>query len=117
MYDRFRARIMFPVADARGRVVGFGARATRENQPPKYLNTSENELYHKGMDGGERRNLLNIVGKTIRSWDARGQAFRIEYDCVRTNGGVIDDVMREVDRIRAERGLPTNEEALRQQQG
>jgi DNA primase len=47
-YDRFRARIMFPVADARGRVVGFGARATRENQRPKYLNTSENELYHKG---------------------------------------------------------------------
>src|SRR2546425_614146 len=42
-YDRFRARIMFPVADARGRVVGFGARATRDNQRPKYLNTSENE--------------------------------------------------------------------------
>jgi DNA primase len=47
-YDRFRARIMFPVADARGKVVGFGARATRETQRPKYLNTSENELYHKG---------------------------------------------------------------------
>jgi DNA primase len=48
-YDRFRARIMFPLADARGRVLGFGARAVREDQRPKYLNTSENELYHKGQ--------------------------------------------------------------------
>jgi DNA primase len=47
VYDRFRERIMFPSADARGRVVGFGARAMRDNQPPKYLNTSDNELYHK----------------------------------------------------------------------
>jgi DNA primase len=47
-YDRFRSRIMFPLADPRGRVLGFGARAVREDQRPKYLNTSENELYHKG---------------------------------------------------------------------
>lgn len=47
IYDRFRARIMFPCADLRGRAVGFGARAMRENQPPKYLNTTEGELYHK----------------------------------------------------------------------
>ena len=38
---------MFPSADARGRVVGFGARAMRDNQRPKYLNTAEDELYHK----------------------------------------------------------------------
>jgi DNA primase len=38
---------MFPAADARGRVLGFGARAMRENQLPKYLNTSDGELYHK----------------------------------------------------------------------
>ena len=48
IYDRFRERVMFPLADARGRVVGFGARAMRENQPPKYLNTSEGEVFHKG---------------------------------------------------------------------
>jgi DNA primase len=48
VFDRFRERIIFPLADARGRVLGFGARAMRENQRPKYLNTSENELYHKG---------------------------------------------------------------------
>jgi DNA primase len=40
---------MFPLADARGRILGFGARAVREDQRPKYLNTSENELYHKGQ--------------------------------------------------------------------
>jgi DNA primase len=39
---------MFPLADSRGRVVGFGARAMRDNQPPKYLNTSEGEVFHKG---------------------------------------------------------------------
>ncbi len=48
-YDRFRARIMFPLADVRGRVLGFGARAMRDDQKPKYLNTSDNDVYHKGM--------------------------------------------------------------------
>ena len=48
-YDRFRSRIMFPLADIRGRVLGFGARAMGEEQRPKYLNTSDNDLYHKGL--------------------------------------------------------------------
>ena len=48
VYDRFRGRVMFPLADHRGRVLGFGARSLTEGQRPKYLNTSENELYHKG---------------------------------------------------------------------
>ena len=47
-YDRFRSRIMFPLAELRGRVLGFGARAMGADQRPKYLNTSDNELYHKG---------------------------------------------------------------------
>jgi len=47
-YDRFRARIVFPVRDERGRVQGFGARALREGQQPKYLNSPESELYRKG---------------------------------------------------------------------
>jgi DNA primase len=47
-YDRFRARIMFPLADARGKVLGFGARKLGEGQGPKYLNTSENDIFHKG---------------------------------------------------------------------
>jgi DNA primase len=48
-YDRFRGRIMFPLTDVRGRVLGFGARAMREEQKPKYLNTSDNDVYHKGQ--------------------------------------------------------------------
>ena len=46
-YDRFRARITFPVRDARGRVQGFGARALRPDTKPKYLNSPEGELYRK----------------------------------------------------------------------
>jgi DNA primase len=49
LYDRFRERIMFPLTDVRGRVLGFGARAMREEQKPKYLNTSDNDVYHKGL--------------------------------------------------------------------
>jgi DNA primase len=49
LYDRFRSRIMFPLADARGRVLGFGARTLSEDQRPKYLNTSDNTVYHKGL--------------------------------------------------------------------
>jgi DNA primase len=48
LYDRFRGRIMFPLADRRGQVLGFGARAMGEGRGPKYLNSSENDVYHKG---------------------------------------------------------------------
>jgi DNA primase len=47
-YDRFRGRIMFPLADRRGRVLGFGARSMGEGRGPKYLNTAENQIFHKG---------------------------------------------------------------------
>jgi DNA primase len=46
--DRFRERIMFPLADARGRVLGFGARAMRDDQGAKYINTAESAVFHKG---------------------------------------------------------------------
>jgi DNA primase len=49
LYDRFRGRIMFPLTDRRGQVLGFGARAMRDAQGPKYLNTSENEIFRKGQ--------------------------------------------------------------------
>jgi len=48
LIDRFRARIMFPLADGRGRVLGFGARATAPEQRPKYLNSADGAVYHKG---------------------------------------------------------------------
>jgi DNA primase len=50
LYDRFRRRIMFPLCDLRGRVLGFGARALGEDQRPKYLNSSDNAVYHKGRN-------------------------------------------------------------------
>jgi DNA primase len=48
LYDRFRERITFPLADSRGRVLGFGARAMSADAGAKYINTSEGEIYHKG---------------------------------------------------------------------
>jgi DNA primase len=46
-YDRLRGRITFPIHDVRGRVLGFGGRATKPEQEPKYLNTPETALFHK----------------------------------------------------------------------
>ena len=47
-YDRFRDRVMFPIADAKGRVIAFGGRAMSADAQAKYLNTSETSLFHKG---------------------------------------------------------------------
>lgn len=47
-YDRFRDRIIFPIADARGRVVSFGGRAMDPQARAKYLNGPETSLFHKG---------------------------------------------------------------------
>ncbi|MBL8660790.1 MAG: DNA primase [Rhodospirillales bacterium] len=46
-YPRFRNRVMFPIADAQGRILGFGGRSLGDAQP-KYLNTAETEVFHKG---------------------------------------------------------------------
>lgn len=48
-YDRFRDRVMFPIRDKRGRVVGFGGRVVGEGTP-KYLNSPETEIFHKGHE-------------------------------------------------------------------
>jgi DNA primase len=47
-YDRFRHRVMFPIADPRGRIVAFGGRALDPDQNAKYLNSPETPLFHKG---------------------------------------------------------------------
>src|SRR6266567_2553382 len=47
-YDKFRDRVMFPIADLRGRVIAFGGRALEKEQPAKYLNSPETALFHKG---------------------------------------------------------------------
>ena len=52
-YDRFRGRMMFPIRDARGRVIGFGGRILGAGEP-KYLNSPDTVLFDKG------RTLYNI---------------------------------------------------------
>jgi DNA primase len=61
-YDRFRGRLIFPVIDAQGRAVAFGARAIAKGDEPKYLNSPETAAYTKG------RHLfgLNVTRDEIR---------------------------------------------------
>ncbi|MEO7149189.1 MAG: DNA primase, partial [Rhodanobacteraceae bacterium] len=49
-YDRFRERLMFPIMDRRGRVIAFGGRVLSAEQSPKYLNSPETPLFHKGRE-------------------------------------------------------------------
>ncbi len=49
VYDRFRDRVMFPIRDSRGRVLGFGGRVIGEGEP-KYLNSPETPVFHKGRE-------------------------------------------------------------------
>ena len=62
VYDRFRNRLMIPIRDERGRVVGFGARALAAEDNPKYLNSPQSALFDKGrlLFG------LDLASKTIR---------------------------------------------------
>jgi len=48
-YDRFRDRIQFPIRDRRGRTIGFGGRVL-DDSTPKYLNSSESPVFHKGQE-------------------------------------------------------------------
>jgi DNA primase len=48
-YDRFRGRIMFPIRDKRARIIGFGGRVL-DDSLPKYLNSPETSLFHKGKE-------------------------------------------------------------------
>lgn len=47
IYDKYRARLIFPIFDYLGRVCGFGGRALKKDQMPKYLNSPENAIYNK----------------------------------------------------------------------
>ncbi len=49
LYDRFRHRIIFPIHDSRGRVIGFGGRVLGDDKP-KYLNSPETPVFHKGRE-------------------------------------------------------------------
>ncbi|MGO1892057.1 MAG: DNA primase [Luteimonas sp.] len=50
VYDKFRDRVMFPIADRRGRTIAFGGRILGKSDGPKYLNSPETPLFHKGRE-------------------------------------------------------------------
>ena len=50
VYDKFRDRVMFPIHDRRGRVIAFGGRVLDKEDGPKYLNSPETPLFHKGRE-------------------------------------------------------------------
>lgn len=50
VYDKFRNRVMFPIFDRRGRVIAFGGRVLHKEDGPKYLNSPETALFHKGRE-------------------------------------------------------------------
>lgn len=69
-YDRFRNRVMFPIEDGRGRIVGFGGRALSSQVQAKYLNSPETELFYKG------RMLYNLSRARRAAQASRGAAAR-----------------------------------------
>ena len=66
-YDRFRDRLIFPILDARGRVVSFGGRAMNPDDRAKYLNGPESPLFHKGATLYGLPEARRILGAESRS--------------------------------------------------
>ena len=62
VYDKFRGRIIFPIHDQRGRVIGFGGRIMGDGEP-KYLNSPETPVYHKGKELYGLHQALNAISK------------------------------------------------------
>jgi DNA primase len=71
VYDRFRARVVFPLADDRGRTLGFGAR-TMGDEKPKYLNSPETPLYHKSEALFGLHNAKSAAGREDRVYVVEG---------------------------------------------
>ncbi|MCL7466218.1 DNA primase [Phaeovulum sp. NW3] len=71
-YDIFRNRIMFPIRDARGRCIAFGGRAMDPNDPAKYLNSPETELFDKGRSLYNHGPAREACGKGARLIVAEG---------------------------------------------
>ena len=65
-YDRFRQRIMFPIRNKRGHVIGFGGRVLDDTQQPKYLNSPETPLFHKSNEVYGLYELLKKNSKPAR---------------------------------------------------
>lgn len=100
-YDRFRRRIMFPIRDKRGQIIGFGGRIVGPGEP-KYLNSPESKLFHKG------RNLYGLYEAKLD--DARPA-------CVIIVEGYMDVVMLAQHGVRnvvATMGTATTDEQIQQ---
>ena len=69
-YDRFRDRLMFPILDARGRLVSFGGRAMNPDDRAKYLNGPESPLFHKGATLYGLPEARRILGAESKSTQA-----------------------------------------------
>ncbi len=70
-YDRFRDRVMFPIPDSRGRVIAFAGRAMSADNPAKYMNSPETELFHKS-------NVLYNYARARKPAHERGQVIAAE---------------------------------------
>ena len=70
-YDRFRDRILFPIHDVRGRVLGFGGRVLGD-EIPKYLNSPETPTFHKGRELYGLYQALQATRKLERVWVVEG---------------------------------------------
>jgi DNA primase len=77
LYDRFRNRLMVPLVSTGGQVVGFGARALAAADEPKYLNSPETAVYHKGA-------FLYGLDQARRHADPEGEMVLVEgyFDCI-----------------------------------
>ena len=87
IYDRFRGRVIIPIADERGRVVGFGGRVLDDSQP-KYLNTQETVLFNK-------RKLLFGLDRSHRAIKEAGYAIVVEgyMDAISVFGAGVENVV------------------------
>ena len=71
LYDRFRGRVVFPIEDHRGRVVAFGGRILGDGEP-KYLNSPETSLFHKGAELYGLHRARRAIGQQQRSLVVEG---------------------------------------------
>ena len=88
VYDRFRRRLMFPIWNERGRIIGFGGRALMSDAQPKYLNSAESPLYSKS----------NVLYGLHFARDAARKAGRLVvvegyFDCLSLHQAGIENVV------------------------
>lgn len=107
--ERFRARIMFPIRDRRGRITGFGGRLIEDGEP-KYLNSPESEVFHKGQviyglfearKAGTRLDDIVVVEGYMDVVGLARAGFRRAVACMGTalTRAHLDSLFRQVSRI------------------